>query len=72
VIRYAGDKTFLLTEGAWVDTAFDAAKMKAEKIKFGSDRYFELLRQQPEIGPYLALGDRVTVVLQGKAYAVTP
>jgi Ca-activated chloride channel homolog len=72
VIRYAGDKTFLLRDGVWVDTAFDAAKLKPEQIKFGSDRYFELLRQHPEIGPYLALGDKVTVVLQGKAYAITP
>ena len=72
MIRQAGNKTFLCKAGAWVDTAFDAKKMKPEEVKFGSDRYFELLSERPEIGPYLALGDRVTVVLQGKAYAVTP
>ena len=44
--------------------------MKPETIKFGSDRYFKLLAEQPEIARYLALGDKVTVVLQGKAYAV--
>jgi len=65
-----GDKTFLFSQNAWLDTAFDASKMQAEAIVFGSDRYFQLLSQFPEIGRYLALGDRVTVILNGKAYAI--
>ena len=44
--------------------------MQAEAIVFGSDRYFQLLGQYPEIGRYLALGDRVTVMLNGKGYAI--
>ncbi len=71
-LRQAGDKTFVLQNGTWVDTAFDAKKMKPETIKFGSERYFRLLTERPEIARYLALGDKVTVVLQGKAYAVAP
>jgi hypothetical protein len=65
-----GDKTFLFSGNTWLDTAFDASKMQAEAIVFGSDRYFQLLGQDPEIGRYLALGDRVTVILNGKAYAI--
>ena len=72
VVRQVGDKTFTLQNGTWVDTAFDAKKMKPEAIKFGSDRYFKLLTERPEIGRYLALGDKVTVVVQGKAYAIAP
>ena len=74
-IRQVGDKTFVLKSGAWVDTAFDAKPgedVKPESIKFGSERYFKLLTEQPEIARYLALGDKVTVVLQGKAYAIEP
>ena len=71
-LRQVGTKTFVLRDGAWVDTTFDAARLKAESITFGSSRYFELLRSNPEIGPYLALGDRVTVVLSGKAYSIIP
>jgi Ca-activated chloride channel family protein len=71
-IRQVGGKTFVFKNAGWVDTAFDPAKMKAETIKFGSDRYFKLLAERPEIGRYLALGDRVTVVAQGKAYAIEP
>lgn len=72
VVRQVGGKTFLLNEGVWVDTVFDLDTMQAEKVLFGSERYFELLAQHPEIGPCLALGDRVTVVLAGQAYAIGP
>lgn len=70
-VRQVADKTFTLQDGVWVDTAFDAKKTKPESIVFGSARYFALLAEQPGIGRYLALGDRVTVVFEGKAYAVT-
>jgi Ca-activated chloride channel family protein len=69
-VRQVGDKAFVLRSGMWIDTGFDPAVMKIEEIAFGSDRYFQLLETRPEIGPYLALGDRVTVVIDGQAYAI--
>lgn len=69
-LQQVGDKAFLLHDGVWQDTAFDANTMKAEEIEFGSDRYFQLLAQAPELGRYLALGDRVIVVLGGIAYSI--
>jgi Ca-activated chloride channel family protein len=71
-LRQIGDKAFVLQNGSWLDTAFDASKMQPERIAFGSERYFQLLGEHPEIGPYLALGDRVTVLIDGKAYTVGP
>jgi Ca-activated chloride channel family protein len=71
-VRQVGDRAFVLIGGVWQDTAFDAARMRAEPIAFGSERYFQLLGQQPEIGRYLALGDRVIVVAAGAAYAIGP
>ena len=71
-LRQVGDKTFLLSNGVWVDTTFDATKMAADAIAFGSERYFDLLAAHPEIGRYLALGDHVTVWVDGKAYAIAP
>jgi Ca-activated chloride channel family protein len=71
-VKQVADKTFLLQEGAWVDTTFDASAMRAEQVLFGSDRYFRLVAQYPEMGRFLALGDRVTVVLGGKAYTISP
>jgi len=72
LVRQVGDKTFTLQGETWVDTAFDSKKLKPESIKFGSDRYFKLISERPEIARYLALGERVTVVIQGKAYAIAP
>ena len=71
-VRQVGNKAFVLRGGVWIDTGFDPAVMKIEEIAFGSDRYFQLLGTRPEIGPYLALGDRVTVVIDGQAYAIGP
>jgi Ca-activated chloride channel family protein len=71
-LQQVGDRTFLLSKGVWVDTTFDATKMTAAPVKFGSERYFALLAAHPELGRYLALGDRVIVIADGKAYAVAP
>jgi Ca-activated chloride channel family protein len=71
-VKQVADKTFLFHEGVWVDTTFDTDKMRAEAVAFGGDRYFQLLTQYPELGRYLALAERVTVVLAGKAYAIGP
>jgi Ca-activated chloride channel homolog len=71
-LRQVGDKTFLLSNGIWVDTTFDATRMAAEALAFGGKRYFDLLAAHPEIGRYLALGDHVTVLVDGKAYAIAP
>ena len=71
-LQQVGDRTFLLSNGVWVDTTFDSTKMTAAPMKFGSERYFALLAAHPELGRFLALGDRVTVIADGQAYAVAP
>jgi Ca-activated chloride channel family protein len=70
VVKYVGDKTFVLQDDVWIDTAYDVDKMTTTKIGFGSDNYFELLAARPEWGKYLALGTHVIVVLEGTAYEV--
>jgi len=71
LIKNIGDKSFYKSDGKWVDSTYKS-KMKTEKITFMSDEYFELLKKHPEAGKYFALGDKVIVVLEGKAYKVTP
>jgi Ca-activated chloride channel family protein len=70
VVKYVGDKTFVLQDDVWMDTAYDVDKMTTTKISFGSDNYFELLAARPEWGKYFALGTHVIVVLEGTAYEV--
>jgi hypothetical protein len=69
-VRYAGDKTFILHEGVWTDTAFDPDKMETVPVSFGSDDYFALIAARPERGRYYAIGDHVVVVVEDTAYEV--
>jgi Ca-activated chloride channel family protein len=69
-VRYVGDKTFVLHNDVWTDTAYDPDKMATVPVSFGSDDYFALVAARPEWGRYFALGDHVIVVLEGTAYEV--
>lgn len=70
-IRHVEDKVFVNRDGVWVDTLYDAEKMTAKPIAFGSPAYFDLLSRYPGCGRYLAVGRDVIVVLDGKAYRVS-
>jgi len=72
-VRTVGDKVFVLREGVWTDTLYDAGSMATKRgdIVFGSARYFELLRAHPQWGRYLALGQQVILVWDGRAYCFT-
>jgi len=54
---------FTLMDGRWMDSAFKP-DMKILTVKFGSDEYFKLLQDKPELKEFLALGTKVTVVLK--------
>jgi Ca-activated chloride channel family protein len=70
VVRLVGSKTFLLQDGIWIDTAFDPSQMTTVRVGFGTESYFDLLAARPEWGDYMALGERVIFVAEGKAYEV--
>ncbi len=71
VLRYAGNQTFVLRDGIWTDTAFDPDQMTPTSVPFGSEAYFTLLGEHPELGPAFALGQQVIVVLGDTVYQVT-
>jgi Ca-activated chloride channel family protein len=68
-IRVVGSKTFMLKDGAWVDTEYkgDAGLAKVT-LTFGSEEFFKLLSEKPELGKYFALGKKVIVLLDGTVY----
>ena len=70
-VQTAGDRTFFLRGGVWVDSAYDAAAGEPAVIPFASDAYFDLLSARPELGAALALGEEVLVVVEGAAYRIT-
>ena len=70
-IKTAGGKTFYLRDGAWIDADFKAgAGLPETAVKFGSDEYYALLKQKPQLATFFALGERVTVILDGRVYRV--
>lgn len=70
LVKQVGAKAFVLRDGAWVDTTYDSSKIEVERVAFGSARYFQLVAKYPEWQRYLALGPRVTLVWDGRAYGV--
>lgn len=71
-IQYAGDKTFLCDQESCTDSTYVPDKMTALEIKFGSERYWQLLNDHPAWGEYLALAPEVTFVASdGTAYQIS-
>lgn len=70
-IKQVKSKTFHLKDGVWIDTAHKS-ETKTKKIEFGSDPYFELLKKEPDISKYLAIGKHVIVSYKGTSYEIHP
>ena len=71
-MRRVAGKTFYLLNGVWTDSEFKADSGAPETtLSFGSDEYFALLKQNPKLGSYFSLGERVVVVFEGRVYRVT-
>jgi Ca-activated chloride channel family protein len=71
-LKYVGDKTFYLQGEVWIDSEYDGAAMAPIEIGFGSEVYYQILDSRPELGKYLALGEQVIFVVDGKAYQIVP
>ena len=68
-IKTVADKTFYFKEGKWVDSLY-ADKTETVDIEFCSEKYFELLKKFPEMAKYLAVGDNIILVYEGKSYNI--
>ena len=71
-VKRVEGKTFYLIDGVWTDSEFKAeANLPETALKFGSDDYFTLVKQNPKLAKYFALGERVVVVFEGRVYRVS-
>lgn len=71
VVRNVGAKTFYLRDNVWMDSEFKMeARQPETTLTFGSDEYFALLKRQPKLAEFFALGERVVVVYEGRVYRV--
>ena len=70
LIRAVGSRTFVLLDGFWTDTTFDPQLMTPVELAFLSDAYLRLAASRPDLAGALALGSKVILVVDGKAYRV--
>ncbi len=70
-MKHVGSKTFVLQGGRWIDTEY-SADLPLEQVGFANSNYFGLIEQDGIFADYFALGEFVTVVYNGVAYAVVP
>jgi len=67
-VRTAGDKTFLLQRGVWVDTAYTGGALTY--LNLGSDRYLEAVRTHADLARYFAVGTPLIVSLGTWSFGV--
>jgi Ca-activated chloride channel family protein len=71
-VKTAGGKTFYLREGVWTDAEFKSeARLPETRVAFGSEEYFDLLKQKPALARFFSLGEQMIVVFEGRVYRVT-
>jgi len=71
-VRVLGSRTFVLSDGKWIDTAFDPDMMQVKQIEFLSPEYFTLVAGNPELADAFALGEQVIAISDGVVYEVIP
>lgn len=67
-VKHLGVKTFYNKTGVWRDN--DYSREKAIQVRYGSDTYFKLLQDYPEVGKYLSLGTKVDFCYRDKCFSV--
>lgn len=64
LVRNADGRAFYQTGSTWVDSRLQGTSSgKTERIRFASENYFQLLRENPGISPILSLGQNLRFVL---------
>ena len=72
IVKTAGGKTFYLRDDVWTDAEFKQdSRLPETAVAFGSNEYFDLLKREPRLASFFALGEQVVVVLDGRIYRVT-
>lgn len=71
VAKRVSGKTFYLRNDVWTDAEFKAdSRLPETVLTFGSNEYFDLLKREPSLSKYFALGEAVVVVYNGRVYRI--
>lgn len=69
--RFAGGRAFYQNGPQWIDSEVQKQNQaKRQRVQFNSEQYFALLKQQPEVAPWAALGRNVQFVLKDTIYEI--
>jgi Ca-activated chloride channel family protein len=69
--RFVNGKNFFQNGNLWTDSQVQKLpQAKRVRIQFGSEQYFDLIAKNPAVSPWLALGQNVQFVLDGKVYEI--
>ena len=68
-VKFVGTKTFYFKDDVWLDNDYSKEKETTD-IKYGSDTYFKLLQDYPEVGKYLSLGKKVKFCYADKCFNI--
>jgi len=60
-------KTFFLQNGLWVDSEYSPS-LPVVEVKFDTEEFLYLLKENPDVMEYLKLGRNIIVVIDGKQY----
>ena len=69
--RRAAGRSFASMGGVWVQDGL-SGRSADERIRYGTDEYFELLADDPDLRDVLALGERVRFIHRGRVIEVVP
>jgi len=69
-VRTIDSRTFLNSDGVWMDTRFDPQRMETIDVEFLSEQYFSLVRNQPRLAKAFALGPEVIVISGDTVYEI--
>ena len=69
--RFAGGRAFYQNGTNWIDSEVQKREQaKRQRVQFNSEQYFALVKQQPEVAPWAALGKNVQFVLGDTIYEI--
>jgi len=70
--RFAGGRAFYQNGEQWIDAEVQKrlANVKRHRVQFNSEDYFSLLKREPEVAPWAALGKNVQFVLKDTVYEI--
>jgi Ca-activated chloride channel family protein len=69
--RRASGRSFGSAGGVWIEAGL-SGRSADERIRYGSDEYFELLSEDSDLRDVLALGERVRFLHRGRVIEIIP